>query len=108
MLSVGAAEALGPVCASRGWVVFMPYRRGQGLSASAGAYIMDEVDAAEKKGGIRAAAATVVRLLENDHLDDQLAAAKEGHTLGYFGSSIWVDDVFRFRERHCVGHPSPG
>src|SRR5712691_8579541 len=73
MLSVGAAEALGPVFAERGWVFFMPYRRGQGLSAAAGPYIMDEVDAAEKRGGIRAAAA-LVRLLEHEHLDDQLAA----------------------------------
>jgi dienelactone hydrolase len=217
MLSVEAAEVLGPVFTRRGWVFFMPYRRGQGLSASAGPYILDEVNAAEKEGGARAAAATVVRLLENEHLGDQMAAlawlktttfvrpdqiavagtsfggieavlgaerasycaavdasgaaqswaeapelqvimiravrnarapifffqaendfdlspsrdlsaamkeaakvfevkiyppfgasAKEGHTLGYFGSAIWGDDVFRFLERHCVGHPSPG
>jgi carboxymethylenebutenolidase len=74
MLSKEAFDALGPVFARRGWVFFGPYRRGQGLSASAGPYIGDEIAAAEKKGGISAGAATMVRLLETDHLNDQLAA----------------------------------
>lgn len=74
MLSKLAFEALGPVFASNGWVFFGPYRRGQGLSASAGAYIGDEIAAAEKNGGVTAGAATMVRLLETDHLNDQLAA----------------------------------
>jgi dienelactone hydrolase len=74
MMSVDAAEALGPAFASRGWVFFMPFRRGQGLSASAGSYVMDEIHAAQASGGMRVAAATMVRLLETDHLDDQLAA----------------------------------
>jgi len=74
MLSGQAFDALGPVFVARGWVFFAPYRRGQGLSASAGPFIGDEIDASSKRGGIRAAAATMVRLLETDHLDDQLAA----------------------------------
>ena len=74
MMSKGAFDALGPVFASRGWVFFGPYRRGQGLSASAGPYIGDQIAAAEKRGGIRAGAAVLVRVLETDHLDDQLAA----------------------------------
>jgi len=74
MLSKDAFEALGPTFASHGWVFFGPYRRGQGLSASAGPYIGDEIAAAEKKGGISAGAAAMVRLLETDHLNDQLAA----------------------------------
>jgi carboxymethylenebutenolidase len=74
MLSKDAFEALGPLFAGRGWVFFGPYRRGQGLSASAGPFIGDQIDDARKKGGIRAGAATMVRLLETDHLDDQLAA----------------------------------
>lgn len=74
MLSAEAFEALGPVFASHGWVFFGPYRRGQGLSASAGPYIGDEIAAAKKNGGITAGAATMVRLLQTDHLDDQLAA----------------------------------
>ncbi len=73
MLSEQAFEALGPVFASHGWVFLGPYRRGQGRSASAGPYIGDQIAAAEKKGGTAAGAATMVRLLETDHLNDQLA-----------------------------------
>jgi carboxymethylenebutenolidase len=74
MRSKDAFDALGPVFAAHGWVFFGPYRRGQGLSASAGPYIGDEIDAAEKKGGTAAGAAALVRLLSTDHLQDQLAA----------------------------------
>src|SRR5256886_8513080 len=74
MMSKEAFAALGPVFASHGWVFFGPYRRGQGLSASAGPYIGDQIAAAEKAGGVSAAAATMGRLLETDHLDDQFAA----------------------------------
>src|SRR5215467_2531751 len=74
MMSEQAFAALGPVFASHGWVFFGPYRRGQGLSASAGPYIGDQIAAAEKNGGVSAAAETMVRLLETDHLNDQLAA----------------------------------
>jgi carboxymethylenebutenolidase len=74
MLSKTGFDALGPVFASHGWVFFGPYRRGQGLSASAGPYIGDQIAAADKKGGISAAAETMVRLLTTDHLNDQLAA----------------------------------
>src|SRR6266699_2081259 len=74
MMSKEAFAALGPVFTSHGWVFFGPYRRGQGLSASAGPYIGDEITTAEEKGGIAAGAAVMVRLLETDHLKDQLAA----------------------------------
>jgi carboxymethylenebutenolidase len=73
MMSVTAAEALGPVFVKRGWAFLMPYRRGQGLSSDAGPYILDQVNAVEKTDGPRAGAATAVRLLENEHLSDQLA-----------------------------------
>lgn len=74
MLSKDAFDALGPFFASRGWVLFGPFRRGQGLSASAGPYIGDQIADANKSGGMTSAAATMVRLLETDHLKDQLAA----------------------------------
>src|SRR6202047_2839432 len=74
MLNKQAFDALGPVFVRHGWVFFGPYRRGQGLSASAGPYIGDQIEAAKKQGGMAAGAATMVRLLETDHLDDQLAA----------------------------------
>jgi len=74
MLSKEAFDALGPVFASRGWVFFGPYRRGQGLSGTAGPYIGDEIAAAEKNVGHQAAVETMIHLLETDHLNDQLAA----------------------------------
>jgi predicted GH43/DUF377 family glycosyl hydrolase/dienelactone hydrolase len=74
MLSKQAFDALGPVFAKNGWVFFGPYRRGQGLSSSAGKYIGDEIAAATKAGGLASGAATMVRLLETNHLNDQLAA----------------------------------
>src|ERR1700722_20523455 len=48
MLSKDAFDALGPVFAGQGWVFFGPYRRGQGLSTSAGPYIGDQIAAAKK------------------------------------------------------------
>src|SRR5256885_2733988 len=86
MLSQQAFDALGPVFAGRGWIFFGPYRRGQGLSASAGPYIGDEIAAAEKKGGISEGAAAMVRLLETDHLNDQLAALAWLRTQGFVRS----------------------
>ena len=74
MLSQQAFDALGPVFVRHGWVFFGPYRRGQGLSTKAGPFIGDEIDKAKREGGILAGAATMVRLLETDHLNDQLAA----------------------------------
>jgi dipeptidyl aminopeptidase/acylaminoacyl peptidase len=73
MFSQQAFDQLGPLFAKRGWVFFAPWRRGQGLSADAGPYIENEIRAAWKKDGVNAAAATMVRLLETDHLNDQLA-----------------------------------
>ena len=69
-----ASEALGPIFARHGWLFFMPHRRRQGLSSSAGPYIRNEIAAAAQTGGIPAAAASMIRLLETDHLSDQLAA----------------------------------
>lgn len=74
MISEQAFETLGPVFVKRGWVFFGPFRRGQGLSAAAGPYIGDQISAAEKRGGMAEAATTAIRLLEADHLNDQLAA----------------------------------
>src|SRR6201981_2866750 len=48
MMSQQAFAALGPVFASHGWVFFGPYPRGQGVKASAGPYIGDQIAAAEK------------------------------------------------------------
>ena len=74
MLNSQAFEAIGPRFAARGWVFFAPYRRGQGLSAAAGPYIRDQIEAAGRSGGPAAASAALVHLLETDHLANQLAA----------------------------------
>jgi dipeptidyl aminopeptidase/acylaminoacyl peptidase len=86
MLSQQAFDSMGPVFASHGWVYFAPWRRGQGLSASAGPYIGDEIAAATKKGGTAAGATTMLRLLEGDHLNDQLAGLRWLGTQTFVGA----------------------
>ncbi|MFL5815170.1 MAG: alpha/beta hydrolase family protein [Bdellovibrionia bacterium] len=76
MLNSEASKQLGPLFAARGWIFFMPYRRGQGLSSEAGPYIGDEIKKAAETGGERSAAAKMVQLLKEDHLNDQMAALK--------------------------------
>lgn len=48
-----AFEEIGPRFRDRGWVFFAPYRRGQGLSASAGPFIGDEIAGAQRKNALR-------------------------------------------------------
>jgi len=67
-------EALGPVYNKHGWIFFAPYRRGQGLSASAGPYIVDEMNAALAAGGRGVRSKVMVERLETTQLSDQLAA----------------------------------
>jgi dienelactone hydrolase len=74
MASNAAFDALGPMFAAHGWLFFAPYRRGQGLSRSAGPYIEHQIAIARLLGGQTAAANTMVRLLDTDHLQDQMAA----------------------------------
>ena len=74
LLNSQASQAIGPLFAGQGWVFFMPYRRGQGLSAKAGPYIGDQIAEAQRRGGMQEGAAAMTRLLGTDHLQDQLAA----------------------------------
>ena len=74
MMNSQAAELIAPYFVKQGWVFFMPYRRGQGLSSSAGKYIGDEIEAAEKEGGRNAAESKMVMLLKTEQFDDQIAA----------------------------------
>jgi carboxymethylenebutenolidase len=69
-----ASDALGPMYANHGWVFFMPSRRGQGLSRRIGNYIGDEIEKARKNKGDSFAVETMVKLLQEDHLNDQMAA----------------------------------
>lgn len=48
-----AFEEIGPLFRDRGWVFFAPYRRGQGLSASAGPFIGDEIASAQRRSALR-------------------------------------------------------
>ncbi len=74
MLSSQASRAIGPRFARSGWLFFMPYRRGQGLSADAGPYLGDALAAARQQGGLKQASATLSHLMATTQLDDQLAA----------------------------------
>jgi len=55
-----AFEKLGPLFVQHGWAFFAPYRRGQGLSASAGPYVMDVIEAQQLSGIRRALPVLVV------------------------------------------------
>jgi carboxymethylenebutenolidase len=55
MLNSQASRAIAPRFVQNGWVFFMPYRRGQGLSANAGTYIGEEIASARKRGGLKEA-----------------------------------------------------
>jgi carboxymethylenebutenolidase len=87
MLNSEAFEALGPVFTAHGWVFFAPYRRGQGLSSDAGAYIGDKIETARAQGGMTLAAQTMLRLLSTDQLQDQLAALAWLKTQSFITSS---------------------
>jgi len=118
MLSKQAFDALGPVFVSHGWVFFGPFRRGQGLSAAAGPFIGDQIAAAKEKGGIAAGAAEAVRLLQTDHLNDQLAALAwlqqqsfvQRDRIAVAGNSFGgIEVVFGAeRGRYCAGIDSAG
>ncbi len=118
MVSQQAFDALGPVFVRHGWVMFAPYRRGQGLSAAAGPYIGAEIDHARKTGGVAAGAAVMVHLLETDHLDDQRAAlawlrrqtfvdhdriAAAGNSFGGIETVLGAE-----QERYCAAIDSAG
>ena len=118
MLSQQAFDALGPVFVRHGWVFFGPYRRGQGLSASAGPFIGAEIQAATKSGGLEAGADVMVRLLETDHLNDQLAALAwlrtqrfvDPHRIAVAGNSFGgIETVLGAeREPYCAAVDSAG
>lgn len=76
MLNSEASKIIGPLLAAHGWIFFMPYRRGQGLSAKAGSYIGSQIKAAGDSGGEKAAVAKMIELLQGEQLDDQRAALK--------------------------------
>lgn len=74
MLNSYAAKQLAKHFNSKNFAVFMPYRRGQGLSEDSGPYIMDLINEAIKIGGIAAGEEVLIRELTTNHLQDQKAA----------------------------------
>jgi carboxymethylenebutenolidase len=118
MLNNEAFDAIGPKFVARGWVFFGPYRRGQGLSASAGPYVMDAIDAARRKGGTPAGSAAMVSLLQTDHLADQRAALAwlraasfvRGDRIAAAGNSFGgIETVLGLeREAYCAGVDASG
>lgn len=74
LLNNEAFARIAPVFTMHGWAFFAPYRRGQGLSRDAGAYIGAEIASASARGGMALAAQTAVTLLTTEQLQDQMAA----------------------------------
>ena len=64
-----------------GYVVFAPSRRGH--DSSEGAYILELMDAEEKRAGPDGAARLMVRLLETEQLDDQFSGIAYAKTLSF-------------------------
>jgi carboxymethylenebutenolidase len=62
---------LAPLFLSKGYILFIPHRRGQGRSP--GEYIMDLLDRAAQSGGQQVRSRKLVELMEL-HFEDQLAA----------------------------------
>ncbi len=54
MLNAQAFEKLGPMFVQHEWAFFAPYRRGQGLSASAGPYVVEVIRKEQMSGILRA------------------------------------------------------
>jgi carboxymethylenebutenolidase len=76
-------DAVASIFVPAGYVVFAPIRRGHGYSQ--GRYIGDVIKQTEATKGLRAARRMVVRLLETEQLDDQLAG------LAYVKQLAFVD-----------------
>lgn len=73
----GAVKTVAPYFVSRGYVFFVPHRRGQGRSP--GPYIMDELNQA----GSRRERGRLLVDLHETHLQDQLAALRYLQALSY-------------------------
>jgi carboxymethylenebutenolidase len=67
----GWLPELAPLFLSKGYILFIPHRRGHGRSP--GEYVMDLLERANQSGGPQARSRKLVELMEL-HLEDQLAA----------------------------------
>jgi dienelactone hydrolase len=80
----GRLPELGPFFSSKGFVFFVPHRRGQGRSANTAPYVMDVLRQEGEQRGPAARSAMLVEMMKV-HLQDQLAA------LAYLRSLPFVD-----------------
>ena len=67
----GWLPELAPIFLSKGYILFIPHRRGHGRSP--GEYVMDQLARAGTNGGLHARDKKLVELMEK-HLEDQVAA----------------------------------
>jgi carboxymethylenebutenolidase len=65
---------IGPMFAREGFVLFAPYRRGQGLSADQGTWVLDTLERVAREEGMIARGKKAVELLKTEQLNDLLAA----------------------------------
>jgi carboxymethylenebutenolidase len=78
----GWLPQLGPLFTRRGYVFFIPHRRGQGRSSREAPYIMDLLEREREEHG-RAARSRKLVELQEVHLEDQLAALEYVKSLPY-------------------------
>jgi carboxymethylenebutenolidase len=78
----GWLPQLGPLFTRRGYVFFIPHRRGQGRSSREAPYIMDLLEREREEHGRAARSRRLVELQEV-HLEDQLAALEYLKSLPY-------------------------
>ena len=81
-------DAVATIFVPAGYAVFAPTRRGHG--ASEGIYIVDTLDALRQKGEMDAANRLMVRLLESEQLDDQIAGLSHAKKLPFVDASRMV------------------
>jgi dienelactone hydrolase len=81
-------DSVAKIFVPAGYAVFAPTRRGHG--ASEGVYIGDALDVLERKGEMEAAGRLMVRLLETEQLDDQIAGLTYAKTLPFVDTSRMV------------------
>lgn len=74
-------DAVAAAYTGHGYVLFAPFRRGQGLSADSGPSMRDRLLAEDKSHGEAAARALQAHLMETEQLDDVRAAIDFARTL---------------------------
>ncbi|MCI0434366.1 MAG: alpha/beta fold hydrolase [Gemmatimonadetes bacterium] len=69
--------AVGPQYAEAGWLTFVPFRRGQGLSAGRGEAIVPRMDREGEARGQEARMKLMTELLQSEQMDDVLAGLED-------------------------------